>query len=83
MLGVGVNTVARWRQRLCLNGIDTLTHDAPGRGRKRNSQPAWESPLRKALLGTQPCGKPWTVRALARSLGWSVTTTARRIKELG
>jgi transposase len=36
-LGVSRHTVDLWRKRFVLEGCDALTHDHPGRGRKRSS----------------------------------------------
>jgi len=82
MLGVGVNTVSRWKERVGRAGIEALTRDAPGRGRKRVVRPAWEPVLRDMLATPPLCGCRWTVRGLAKALGWSTTTTARRMQEL-
>ena len=81
-LGVGVNTVTRWRKRVRLEGIEALTRDAPGRGRKRVTEPAWEPVLRDLMASAPPSGCRWTVRSLSATLGWSVTTTERRVQYL-
>ena len=51
-LGTSQDTVRVWRRRFAAGGPDVLTHDAPGRGRKRQSTAAREQQVEGARRAT-------------------------------
>lgn len=78
ILGVSPITVARWRTRFALFGIDGLRKEAPRTG---TPPPLPSETVRQILAKTQQ-GRPpgrarWTTRSLAHEVGVSHTTVRR------
>lgn len=68
-LNVQPETVARWRSRFALNGLDGLRQEAPragGSGRVPRS--VVRRIVRATLAGPTSQGAPWSTRSLARTL---------------
>jgi transposase len=78
---VSRRTVAMWEKRFLEGGVETLTHDRPGRGRpKGRSAHALASIA--AAMASPPAGcERWTARALARHVGVSHSTVLRVWRE--
>ncbi|MGA8542648.1 MAG: helix-turn-helix domain-containing protein [Thermoplasmata archaeon] len=78
ILGVSPLTVACWRSRFALLGVDGIARDAPRLGSRRTLS---DATLRTILLKTvreRPAdGKAWTSRSLARAVGVSHSTVLR------
>ena len=65
-LGTSQDTVRVWRRRFAAGGPDVLTHDAPGRGRKRQITAAREQQVVDATLHTEPPrATHWSLRTMA------------------
>lgn len=77
-LGVSPLTVACWRSRFALLGIDGISRDAPRVGSRRALP---EAKLREVLLTTvqrpPPKGPKWSSRSVARAVGVSHSTVLR------
>ncbi len=68
-LGVHLETVARWRARFLLTGIEGILREAPRAGAAGRVPPATVRRIVDASLRPRsPSGSRWTTRSLARSL---------------
>ena len=77
-LGTSQDTVRVWRRRFAAGGPDVLTHDAPGRGRKRQSTAAREQQVVDATLHTKPPrATHWSLRTMAAAQGLSPASIHR------
>jgi transposase-like protein len=74
-LRVSTHTVALWRKRFLDGGLDGLTHDAPGRGRKPKVTHELVAGLRSPGAAAAP-----SVRHLARTLGVSKSSVHRALR---
>jgi transposase-like protein len=77
-LSVSPLTVALWRSRFILLGLDGISRDAPRLGSRR---PLNDETLRRILVTTllqpSPSGRRWSSRTLAREVGVSHSTVLR------
>jgi transposase len=64
-LHVSPATVRLWCDRFQQRGLPTLTHDAPGRGRRRGMTPVKVVAALRGMRHFVDAGLPWTVRAVA------------------
>ena len=81
-LHVSSHTVSVWRKRFREGGLDALTHDAPGRGRKpRLSLEALRLSLEAIAAVAPPAAarREHSVRSLAERLGVSKSTVHRAL----
>ena len=77
-LGTSQDTVRVWRRRFAAGGADVLTHDAPGRGRKRQITAAREQQVVDATLHTEPPrATHWSLRTMAAAQGLSPASIHR------
>ena len=77
-LGTSQDTVRVWRRRFAAGGPDVLTHDAPGRGRKRQITAAREQQVVDATLHTEPPrATHWSLRTMAAAQGLSPASIHR------
>ena len=77
-LGTSQDTVRVWRRRFAAGGPDVLTHDAPGRGRKRQITAAREQQVVDATLHTKPPrATHWSLRTMAAAQGLSPASIHR------
>jgi transposase len=68
-LGVHQETVARWRARFVLNGLEGISREAPRAGAPSRVPRATVARIVRASLARRPTyGGHWTTRSLARSL---------------
>lgn len=74
-LRVSTRTVALWRKRFLDGGLDGLTQDAPGRGRKPKLAPELVAGLRSPGAAAVP-----SLRRLAQALGVSKSTAHRALR---
>ena len=71
-LGVGLNTVRRWRDRFLEKGCKGLEKDAPGRGRKpRITSEERQEIIRKTLETKPVAATQWSLRTMAQAVGVS------------
>ena len=73
-------TVNRWISRVARDGIKTLRHDAPGRGRRSALNAGFRDRLRDANL-LDAAGRPVSLRRAASFLGVSASAVWRAIKK--
>jgi len=78
--GVCLATVNRWISRVAQDGIKTLRHDAPGRGRRSALKPEFRDRLRDANL-LDAAGRPVSLRRAAAFLGVSATAVWRAMRK--
>ena len=78
-LGVSRETVGRWERRFQAGGVDALTRDRPGRGRRPGRNADHVARVLDALEGAQD--GTWTIRRLAAHLGISPATVQRIWRE--
>lgn len=78
-LGVSRETVGRWERRFRAGGVDALTRDRPGRGRRPGRNADHVARVLAALGGAQD--GTWTIRRLAAHLGISPATVQRIWRE--
>lgn len=72
------DTVRLWRRRFVASGPEGLTHDAPGRGRKRTITAARERQVVDATLQTAPPrATQWSLRSMATAQGLSPASVHR------
>jgi len=77
-LGVSPLTVACWRSRFALLGLDGISRDAPRLGGRRTlSDSKFREILATTLHTPPPSGTTWTSRSLARAVGVSHSTVLR------
>jgi len=77
-LKMGINGVAAWRQRFVAEGVDSLLHDRPGRGRKRQFDDARvEAIVAKTTAETPPGRTHWSRSSMAAAVGVSDSTIGR------
>ena len=77
-LGVSPLTVACWRSRFALLGVNGIARDAPRLGSRRTVPASLRRAiLRKTVTEAPPNGVAWTSRSLARAVGVSHTTVQR------
>jgi len=77
-LGIKPRTAARWRRRVCQQGIGCVWEIASGRGRKARIGSAKIAALVEATLRTRPPGAThWSTRTLAAAHGVSKNTVHR------
>ena len=77
-LGTSQDTVRVWRRRFAAGGPAVLTHDAPGRGRKRQITAAREQQVVDATLHTEPPrATHWSLRTMAAAQGLSPASIHR------
>ena len=77
-LGTSQDTVRVWCRRFAAGGPDVLTHDAPGRGRKRQITAAREQQVVDATLHTKPPrATHWSLRTMAAAQGLSPASIHR------
>jgi transposase len=77
-LALNYKTVARWRGRVCEEGLGCLWEVAAGRGRKAHYSAEKIEAIVKATLETHPEGEThWSCRTLAQSQGVSKNTIHR------
>jgi DNA-binding transcriptional regulator YhcF (GntR family) len=77
-LHVNPITVARWRSRFQLLGVEGIRHEAPRLGSPPPvSRALVRTILRKTLLVPPPHRGPWSTRSLAREVGVSHSTIRR------
>jgi transposase len=78
--GVSPATVKLWMTRVQREGILTLQHDAPGRGRHSALDPTFRDRLREANL-LDAAGQPVSLRRAAAFLGVSASALWRALKK--
>jgi transposase len=77
-LGVNPITVARWRSRFLLLGVEGIRHEAPRLGSPpRVAESLVRSILHKTLFERPAPGVRWSTRSLARAVGVSHSTVRR------
>ena len=77
-LGIHPRTVALWRRRVRIEGIDGIWQVAAGRGRKPTFRASTVSGWIDKTLQTRPKGAThWSTRSLAREVGVSKNTIHR------
>ena len=75
---IGRRMAARWRHRVCQQGIGCVWEIAPGRGRKARIAPAKITTMVEATLRTHPPGAThWSTRTPATAHGVSKNTVHR------
>lgn len=67
-LGVHLETVARWRGRFVVNGLDGISREAPRAGSTGRVRPATVRRIVRASLAPPPPSGRWTTRSLAKTL---------------
>ena len=71
-------TVALWKSRFALLGLDGISRDAPRVGSRRGlSDVTLRAIVSKTLQEAPPNGKSWSSRSLARAVGVSHSTVLR------
>jgi transposase len=77
-VGMGINSVGKWRTRFAADGIDAILFDAPGRGRKPTIGPdKVEDVVRKTTM-ERPAGRThWSRSSMAKATGLSQSTIGR------
>jgi len=78
--GVSPTTVKLWLSRYEREGLTTLEHDAPGRGRRSALDAGFRDRLREANL-LDDTGQPLSLRRAAAYLGVSASAVWRAIKK--
>ena len=77
-LGISRPTVLLWRERFAQGGVQALTEDAPGRGRKPGISPEKVAAVVEATLHTKPPdATQWSTRTMARAQGLSPASVQR------
>ncbi len=77
-------TVARWRTRYFLNGLEGLAREAPRAGSGNRLSPTVVGRIVRATLGGErPTGSAWTTRSLGQRLGVSHMAVHRVWREYG
>jgi transposase len=71
-------TVLLWRERFAQGGVQALTEDAPGRGRKPGISPEKVAAVVEATLHTKPTdATQWSTRSMAAAQGISAASVQR------
>lgn len=68
-IGTGADTVAEWRQRFLVEGIDCIDRDRPRSGRPKTIAPELERQIVEATACPPPSATHWSIRRLAARLG--------------
>jgi transposase len=77
-LAVNRHTVALWRDRVNQEGIGSLWHIAPGRGRKPVYDQQKQDRMIEQTLQSRPKGQThWSCRTMAKAIGMSKSTVNR------
>ena len=77
-LAVNRHTVALWRDRVKQEGIGSLWHIAPGRGRKPVYDQQKQDRMIEQTLQSRPKGQThWSCRTMAKAIGMSKSTVNR------
>lgn len=87
-LGVGINTVCRWRNRFAENGYKAITQDLPRGSNHGGKSTKSQSKLREKVIRITTQEKPvdathWTTRSLAKHLNINHSFVNRVWRDVG